>query len=57
MGGTPGVAGRIFSALGKDRINIRAIAQGSSEINVSLVLLRRELGRAINILAREFNLV
>jgi len=57
MGGTPGVAGRIFSALGKKKINIRAIAQGSSEINVSFIILRKDLRRTINILAREFDLV
>jgi len=35
---TPGVDGRIFSALGKARINVLAIAQGSSECSVSLVV-------------------
>ena len=31
----PGVAGKFFSALGKARVNIRAIAQGSSERNIA----------------------
>lgn len=35
---TPGVDGRIFSALGKAKINVLAIAQGSSECSVSLVV-------------------
>ena len=35
---TPGIAGRIFSALGADRVNVIAIAQGSSECSVSLVV-------------------
>ena len=35
---TPGVAGRIFSALGDEGINIVAIAQGSSEVSISLVV-------------------
>ncbi len=35
---TPGIAGRIFSALGADRINVIAIAQGSSECSISLVV-------------------
>lgn len=35
---TYGIAGRIFSALGKDKINIIAIAQGSSEVSISLVV-------------------
>ena len=38
MRGTPGIAGRIFSALGKAGINIVAIAQGSSECSISLVV-------------------
>lgn len=38
MRGTPGIAGRIFSALGEARINIIAIAQGSSECSISLVV-------------------
>ncbi|MCA9993098.1 MAG: ACT domain-containing protein, partial [Anaerolineales bacterium] len=36
--GTPGIAGRIFSALGREALNIIAIAQGSSECSVSLVV-------------------
>lgn len=38
MRGTPGVAARIFGALGRGNINIIAIAQGSSECSVSLVV-------------------
>ncbi|MDX1688386.1 MAG: aspartate kinase, monofunctional class [Candidatus Promineifilaceae bacterium] len=38
MRGTPGIAGRIFSALGREGINIIAIAQGSSECSISLVV-------------------
>jgi len=38
MRGTPGIAGRTFSALGRRGINIIAIAQGSSEYNVSFVV-------------------
>lgn len=51
MRGTPGVAGRTFSALGRLGINIIAIAQGSSEYNVSLVIeaaLMREVVRALH---------
>lgn len=53
----PGVAGRIFSALGRENINIRAIAQGSSEINVSFIVLRKDLKHTISTIAREFKLV
>ena len=38
MRGTPGIAGRLFSALGNASINIIAIAQGSSECSISLVV-------------------
>ncbi len=38
MAGTPGLAGRVFGALGQQKINVLAIAQGSSEINISLVV-------------------
>ncbi|RMG94178.1 MAG: aspartate kinase [Chloroflexi bacterium] len=38
MRGTPGIAGRIFSALGTQQVNIIAIAQGSSECSISLVV-------------------
>ena len=35
---TPGVAGRVFGALGRKGINVIAIAQGSSEVSISLVV-------------------
>jgi len=38
MRNTPGIAGRIFSALGKQGVNVIAIAQGSSEVSISLVV-------------------
>jgi aspartokinase/homoserine dehydrogenase 1 len=38
MAGTPGVAARVFSALAAGRINVIAIAQGSSELNISFVV-------------------
>ena len=39
MRGTPGVAGRVFIALGQENVNIIAIAQGSSESNISFVVV------------------
>ena len=51
MRGTPGIAGRTFSALGRRGINIIAIAQGSSECNVSLVVeagLKLEVVQALH---------
>ncbi|MFA3783476.1 aspartate kinase [Melioribacteraceae bacterium 4301-Me] len=47
---TPGVAGTVFNALGTNKINIVAIAQGSSELNISLVINKNELSKALNIL-------
>jgi aspartate kinase len=45
---TPGVAGRIFSALGQARVNVIAIAQGSSECSVSLVVDAADVAAALN---------
>jgi len=38
MAGSPGVAGRLFSSLGRAGVNVRAIAQGSSERNISVAV-------------------
>jgi len=43
----PGIAGRVFSALGENDINIRAIAQGSSELNISFVVSGGDQAAAI----------
>ena len=56
MRGLPGIAGRTFSALGRQNINIIAIAQGSSEYNVSVVVQAGILGEAVQWLHREFGL-
>jgi aspartate kinase len=46
MRGTPGIAGRIFTALGNARVNVLAIAQGSSECSISLVVSGEETAEA-----------
>lgn len=56
MRGIPGVAGRTFSALGRDNINIIAIAQGSSESNISFVVERNSMKAALAAAHREFGL-
>ena len=56
MRGTPGIAGRAFSALGRRGINIIAIAQGSSEYNVSLVVEARLMREVVQALHSEFDL-
>ncbi|MHA1377970.1 MAG: aspartate kinase [Candidatus Helarchaeota archaeon] len=53
---TPGVAGRIFTALGKNNVNIRAIAQGSSELNISMVILKKDIKEALQAIYEEFRL-
>ncbi|MYD39970.1 MAG: aspartate kinase [Chloroflexi bacterium] len=47
MRGTPGVAGRVFSLLGEQEINVLAIAQGSSECSISFVVSEADLERAV----------
>jgi aspartokinase/homoserine dehydrogenase 1 len=54
MRGTPGISGRLFSALGGQGINILAIAQGSSETNISFVVDREEERRALRIIHQAF---
>ena len=45
---TPGIAGQLFHALGRNGINIRAIAQGSSEYNISVIIAKADLAKALN---------
>src|SRR5579863_1161447 len=47
MQGTPGLAGRIFTAISRERINIIAIAQGSSELTIAIVVRRDGLETAV----------
>jgi aspartokinase/homoserine dehydrogenase 1 len=43
-----GISGKLFSVLGKNGINIIAIAQGSSELNISVVISKNDLSKALN---------
>lgn len=45
---TPGMAGKLFQALGRNGVNVRAIAQGSSEYNISVIIGRADLAKALN---------
>lgn len=47
---SPGISGKVFNTLGKNGINIIAIAQGSSELNISFVIREDELSKALNVL-------
>jgi len=56
MRGTVGMAGRTFSVLGRENINIIAIAQGSSETNISFVVSSQDMKKALLAVHREFAL-
>lgn len=47
MAGTPGVAAGLFDALARTGINVRAIAQGASERNISVAIADRDVARAL----------
>jgi bifunctional aspartokinase / homoserine dehydrogenase 1 len=54
MRGAPGVAGRLFSALGRKSINVMVIAQGSSELNISLIVSADDEQEALMTIHEEF---
>lgn len=49
-----GVSGQMFNVLGKNGVSLKAIAQGSSERNISAVILREDLDKALNVLHESF---
>lgn len=51
---TPGVAGQLFHALGRSGVNVFAIAQGASEVNISLVIKEENLKKTLNVLHDAF---
>jgi aspartokinase/homoserine dehydrogenase 1 len=54
MRNTPGVSGRLFQAFGKNGISAVATAQGSSELNISVVIHKENLNKALNALHQSF---
>jgi len=56
MKGTPGLAGRIFTAISRERVNIIAIAQGSSELTIAIVVSREGLEKAVRAVHQECGL-
>jgi aspartokinase/homoserine dehydrogenase 1 len=50
----PGISGKMFGALGRNGVNVRAIAQGSSERNISAVISMSDVKKALNVLHEEF---
>lgn len=51
---TTGVAGKLFSAMGKSGVNVIAIAQGASELNISWVVNNRALRKTLNVVHESF---
>ncbi len=49
-----GISGKMFSTLGKNNVNIRAIAQGASERNISVVINEKDIKKALNTLHERF---
>ncbi|MEA5458123.1 bifunctional aspartate kinase/homoserine dehydrogenase I [Arcicella sp. LKC2W] len=49
-----GVSGKLFSVLGKNGINIIATAQGSSELNISVVIEKKDISKALNVIHDSF---
>ncbi|MDQ3846197.1 MAG: aspartate kinase, partial [Bacteroidota bacterium] len=49
-----GTSGKMFGAIGRNGVNVRAIAQGSSERNISAVIAKSDVKKAINVLHEEF---
>src|SRR3990172_1844589 len=56
MSGTPGVAARVFKAIADKGINVRMIAQGSSELDISFVVKEDDCEEAVKTIHNEFNL-
>jgi aspartate kinase len=56
MKGTPGVAARIFTAVGRRKVNVRMVAQGSSEYNVSFAVSEEQGPEAVRAIHEEFQL-
>jgi aspartate kinase len=56
MRGTPGLAGRVFTAISRENINIIAIAQGSSELTIGIVVRRDGLEQAVRAVHEECHL-
>jgi len=49
-----GLSGKVFSSLGENGINVFAIAQGASERNISIVVHKKDEGKAVNVIHEEF---
>jgi len=56
MRGTPGVAARVFGAVAQRQVNVRMVAQGSSEYNISFVVSEKDGPEVVRAIHQEFQL-
>ncbi len=54
MKNTPGISANLFTSLGRNGINVIATAQGSSELNISVVIRKESLKKALNVIHEGF---
>jgi aspartokinase/homoserine dehydrogenase 1 len=51
---TTGIAGMLFNCVGKNGVNVYAIAQGASELNISFVIKEKDIKKALNVIHESF---
>lgn len=56
MKGTPGISAKVFGAMGENEINVVAISQGSSEVNISLIVAAQDAAKAVLAIHQAFEL-
>ncbi|WP_372645196.1 bifunctional aspartate kinase/homoserine dehydrogenase I, partial [Ancylomarina sp.] len=54
MGYTPGISGKVFGVLGKNGLNIRAMAQGGNELNITFMVRTVDVKKALNVIHEKF---
>lgn len=54
MGYTPGISGKVFGILGKNGLNIRAMAQGGNELNITFMIRTVDVKKALNVIHEKF---
>ncbi|MGZ2368229.1 bifunctional aspartate kinase/homoserine dehydrogenase I [Ancylomarina sp. YFZ004] len=54
MGYTPGISGKVFGILGKNGLNIRAMAQGGNELNITFMVRTVDVKKALNVIHERF---
>uniref|UniRef100_UPI0035617EE4 bifunctional aspartate kinase/homoserine dehydrogenase I n=1 Tax=Labilibaculum sp. TaxID=2060723 RepID=UPI0035617EE4 len=54
MGYTPGISGKVFSVLGRNGVNIRAMAQGGNELNITFMVRTFDVRKVLNVIHEDF---